>query len=286
MGILDRDYYREEAPRRLWGSSGWGATGLLVALHVGCFLGLALMSSSPWPNLLRLDAERVLEGQLWRLLTYIFVEHPAQLLSFVFNVLFLWWFGRELEQLYGPWEFLGLYFLATVLGAAGGTAVASAAGVPMHLDGPSSPILAVLVTYALWYPRQRVYFYGLLPIEIRWLVALYIGADLLALSAGGRGSFVGEVAVRFIAAAYGAAFKVWDLRLSRWRQRCPGRLRSWRSLRAWRRRTGQLPSVEALEAEIDRLLDKVRQHGLDGLTEEERSRLREASELLKLRRRS
>ena len=60
----------------------------------------------------------VLQGQVWRLLTYAFLHSTDQSIPWhiIFNMLFLWWFGHEMEELYGPREFLTFYLVAAFLG--------------------------------------------------------------------------------------------------------------------------------------------------------------------------
>src|SRR5713226_4463770 len=65
---------------------------------------------------LLLDADKVLHGQVWRLLTYAFLHDPYNYMHILFNMLFLWWFGSDVEDLYGPKEFLLFYLLSAVVG--------------------------------------------------------------------------------------------------------------------------------------------------------------------------
>src|SRR5262249_46652982 len=45
-----------------------------------------------------LDPEAILHGQVWRLLTYAFLHDTFSIWHIVFNMLFLWWFGSEVEE--------------------------------------------------------------------------------------------------------------------------------------------------------------------------------------------
>src|SRR5208283_860447 len=63
-----------------------------------------------------LNVDAVLHGQVWRLLTYAFLHDPNSIWHIVFNMLFLWWFGSDVEDLYGPREFLAFYLVSAVLG--------------------------------------------------------------------------------------------------------------------------------------------------------------------------
>src|SRR5262249_16345150 len=58
----------------------------------------------------------VLQGQVWRVLTYAFLHSPWGVWHILLNMLCLWWFGTDVEDLYGPREFLAIYLVSAVLG--------------------------------------------------------------------------------------------------------------------------------------------------------------------------
>ena len=49
-----------------------------------------------------------------RLLSYAFLHDPGDIFHILFNMLFLWWFGSDVEDLYGPREFLSFYLTAAL----------------------------------------------------------------------------------------------------------------------------------------------------------------------------
>ncbi len=59
----------------------------------------------------------VADGEWWRLITSAFLH--ANLIHLFFNMVFLWWFGRPLENLIGPARFIGIYLVSALAGAAG-----------------------------------------------------------------------------------------------------------------------------------------------------------------------
>ena len=98
MGIYDRDYYRNEGPSVF---DSLIPTGLvcrwLIGINVAVFF-LQLMSSGVTEWLI-LDTAKVVDGQVWRLLTFAFLHDPNSISHILFNMLFLWWFGSDVEQL-------------------------------------------------------------------------------------------------------------------------------------------------------------------------------------------
>lgn len=60
-----------------------------------------------------LQSDAVLyQFQIWRLATYMFLH--GDFMHILFNMFFLWMFGRELEYEWGPKEFLKYYFICGI----------------------------------------------------------------------------------------------------------------------------------------------------------------------------
>jgi membrane associated rhomboid family serine protease len=123
MGIYDREYYRKETPSFLGSFTERGQIcKYLIMVNVAFFILQIItlpqpeqriaqpLSNGPFTDALQLDADAVLHGQVWRLLTYAFLHSPATFTHILFNMLFLWWFGSDVEDLYGPKEFLAIYW--------------------------------------------------------------------------------------------------------------------------------------------------------------------------------
>src|SRR5262245_55128238 len=114
MGIYDREYYRHEGSGFLRSFTGQGQVWKwLILINVILFvvqLGtrpanlVGVFDLGPVTDTLCLIPQAVLNGEVWRLLTYAFLHDPGSLLHIVFNMLFLWWFGSSVEDLYGPRE--------------------------------------------------------------------------------------------------------------------------------------------------------------------------------------
>src|SRR2546423_845667 len=124
MGIYDRDYYRREGQSFLGSLTERGTVcKWLIGINIVCFLlqmitTKHLTGESPFTNALILDVQAVLHGEVWRLLSYAFLHDIENPWHIVFNMLALYLFGRDVEDAYGPREFVAVYLLAAVLGGA------------------------------------------------------------------------------------------------------------------------------------------------------------------------
>jgi hypothetical protein len=119
-------------------------------------------------TLLELYPDRVMAGEVWRLVTYLFIPSIFSLLPFpdwlnaVFYVLFMIWMGNGLEQAWGPFR-VTLYCLTTILGI---TVAAFFFGTYFSTYMFTQ---AVFFAFARFYPDQQINLYYVLPVKIKWL---------------------------------------------------------------------------------------------------------------------
>ena len=134
------------------------------------------------------------DGQLWRLLTYMFLHSRQSFAHILFNMLSLWMFGVELERTWGTKFFLKYYFVCGV-GAALTTLLLSFFPIPVFEPlwtsltvGASGAIYGVLLAYGLYFPHRPIYMYFLFPVSAKYFVMIMGGISLLsALSSSGGG---------------------------------------------------------------------------------------------------
>jgi membrane associated rhomboid family serine protease len=312
MGIYDRDYYRRDGPSYLGSFLERGVIcKWLIGINIVVFV-LQLLTKAAGGDVtsgfvtewLDLNVSAVCHGQVWRLLSYTFLH--AGPLHILFNMLFLWWFGTDVEELYGPREFLAFYLLG---GLAGGllytltSLPAFFAGVTVNgAIGASGAVTAVMVLCAIHYPTKIIYLFFVLPIPL-WLFVLGSVA-LDAYMMFGRVHTPVAVACHIGGALFAFTYYKAGIRLMNflpttrnWRQeRSSPRLRVYHEDEEEHVHKPQPVSVaapstpssllddEQLEAKMDAVLEKISRVGKDNLTESEKEVLLRASERLKKRR--
>jgi membrane associated rhomboid family serine protease len=315
MGIYDRDYYRREGPSYLGSFTDRGKVcKWLILINIGVFVIQLMTQHKPsvemseagpivdpglgqFTEFFLLDVDKVLHGQVWRLVTHAFL-HSANTPFFshiIFNMLFLWWFGSDVEDLYGPREFLAFYLTAAL---AGGVAfvIANQAGLTTASQalGASGAVTAVLLLCAMHYPTRVIYVWFFLPIPI-WLFVLFQVAQDTFVLVGQFNTGVG-VSAHLGGAAFGFAYYKLHWHLSGFLSSFKNlqRPRSRPQLRVYREEEIREPVAvtappnpdvdEQLEAKLDAILEKVARSGQESLTESERKLLLRASEVYKKKR--
>ncbi|MDO4483498.1 MAG: rhomboid family intramembrane serine protease [Clostridia bacterium] len=133
-------------------------------------------------NLLYFNPYMILHGQIWRLVTFIFVPMRGSLLTMALSLYFYWMIGSALEQQWGTFRFNAFYLCGMLCTIIGGfiTGYADASWLNMSM----------FLAFALMWPDFEVLLFFILPVKMKWLALL--DAVLLVTSAL-RGGFSGII---------------------------------------------------------------------------------------------
>jgi membrane associated rhomboid family serine protease len=128
----------------------------------------------------------------WQIASYAFLH--ASLTHLAFNMLGLWMFGRELEQVWGPRRF-GVFYAVSVLTAAlAQLLVTYALGSTAPTVGASGGLFGLLIGFAMLFPRRTILLL-LPPIPMpAWLFVTLYGLIELTLGVTGTASGVAHFA--------------------------------------------------------------------------------------------
>ena len=147
-----------------------GLVRIMVAFSALIFLLVRL--NPDFISALDLNPERVRHGEIWRLVTYIFIPQTFSFLWIIFVLWFLWFIGEGLERAWGPFR-LTLYFL---LGMIGTTAAALFFGSNFS---NTMLIASLFYAFARFYPDEVIYVFFILPVKIKWVA--WVSAAFLLL---------------------------------------------------------------------------------------------------------
>jgi len=128
--------------------------------------------------------------QLWRLVTYMFIH--GGLMHILLNMLFLWWFGSELERLWGPVVFLKYYFVTGIGGALFHLLLPNST---VPVIGASGAVMGILIAYGLKWPNRVVLLWFILPVKMKWIVIFSVIIEFIgAINTSGASSGIAHLA--------------------------------------------------------------------------------------------
>jgi membrane associated rhomboid family serine protease len=313
MGFYDREYYREETRGSGWLTGVTPACNTIILINVVVFVLQQVFDPHSQSELVRdyllASSDGVFHhGRVWQLLTATFLH--AGVGHILWNMWFFWMVGREMESFYGTRDFVAMYLGAAIVSTLGYVLVdefspAHPLGLSTPMLGASGAVMAVVVLYALYYPHRQILLFFIVPVEMWLHVVIYLSFQLWQFLQPGA-PVKEAVASHLTGALYGYLFKQFDLRWSRlsWKRMRRPRLRivtpdprekplprssgsSWSSNPPTAPKPSSAAVVvpeEQLDARLDEVLAKIAREGREGLTEEEKGVLQEASRRARNRR--
>ncbi|MCX7624802.1 MAG: rhomboid family intramembrane serine protease [Candidatus Sumerlaeaceae bacterium] len=156
-----------------WWMSQW-TTPVIRWLIYTCVVGFLLVAF--FPNLIvsLMGASfrtTLLRGNLWQLITYAFVH--ASFAHLFFNLFSLWMFGTRLERRWGSRAFLRFAVVVIVGSVLTHLVLTPLVGqASVFIIGISGLVYGVLFAYAYYYPDEVVYVQFLIPLQVKYFVAL------------------------------------------------------------------------------------------------------------------
>lgn len=220
------------------------------------------------------------QGWVWQPLTYFFLHSAgvgisfSLLISLLFHMLLLWFTGSEIHLRYGAKGFLIFYLSAGVFSGLVATLALFLFSSQVVLVGSGPPIYALIMVWTMLYPDLELFFFFLVRIKAKWLVALYLLFSLLINLSYGE-------FIPFLADCSGI---VWGFLIGRifWKLPNPYPLNlEFSPKRPRQQRDNKIIDISVLqendEAFMDRMLDKVSKKGEAALTKRERDRMQKIS---------
>lgn len=148
-------------------------TNILVAGQVLVF-AVELFVNSAITLWLGLSRFLLLQGQVWRVLTFVFIPFSGgSILSVVLGIYFTWFIGTALEREWGDFRYT-VYFL---LGMAGTVLACLLTGVTASTYCLS---LSLLLAFAMLYPEVQILLFFVIPIRVKYFGLLAAAMWLLS----------------------------------------------------------------------------------------------------------
>lgn len=125
-------------------------------------------------NYLAFVPRLIMQGQIWRIITFIFIPPSASLIFIMFVLYFYYMIGNTLEYEWGTLKF-NLYYLFGMIGVML-SGLLTGYGTSYYLN------LSLFLAFAYLFPDTEILLFMILPVKIKWLAYLdwaYFGISLI-----------------------------------------------------------------------------------------------------------
>lgn len=278
-------YYNYRMSRPVMGK---GVKYLLIA-NVAVFFLQSLVdgpAGGPVADIFGLSLNGIMRLRIWQLISYMFL-HGFNIFHILFNMLGLFFFGRDIEDLLGTRRFIVFYLGCGIVGGLGWLLIAKGS---MVCIGASGAVYGLLGAFAAVYPDRRItlLLFFVLPVTLTARVlALGLGVISLYYLVFGGGGNVCHIA--HLAGGLAGFFYAFILRRKKgiyfgtetWaRGGFSGKdfFRRFKSLFTGRRLRILKDDDEVPDSdEVNEVLEKVSVHGIESLSNHEKEVLDRAS---------
>ncbi|MGN1105215.1 MAG: rhomboid family intramembrane serine protease [Huintestinicola sp.] len=113
---------------------------------------------------LTFDRAAILEGQVWRLITFLMLPDTSSPIWIVFSIYFYYFIGKETENEWGSHN-LTMYFLL-------GAVLLIISGFVTGYTGASYLYFSLFLVYAHLNPHHQFMMFMIIPIEARWMALI------------------------------------------------------------------------------------------------------------------
>lgn len=276
----------------------------LIYINIGVFLLLTLVqvilllfnirdfSPVRWLEMPS-DVTRLLV-QPWSVLTYMFLH--ADVFHLLFNMLWLYWFGQLFLYNFSAKHLRGLYLLGGIAGALLYLLFYNIFpyfhGVSGMMVGASASVLAIVVASAVSMPEYRLNLLLFGQVKLKYVALVVVLTDLLFITSNNAGGHIAHLGGALAGWWFARGIRDGKYDATSWINRLLDTVQGW-FVRSPRKEKPRMKvhvggkhgkdydynaRKRSQEEEIDRILDKVRQSGYEGLTAEEKRKLFDASQ--------
>ncbi len=144
---------------------------ILVAAMAVVFL-LDLFSDGYATYMLYFSPQLILQGELWRLVTWMFLPTSGSIFWIFISLSFYYFIGTSIEESWGTAKFTLFYLACVVLMVVFGMISSLWNPFPVVHSGMLNRVL--FLAFATLYPDALIRVYMILPIKAKWLAALYV----------------------------------------------------------------------------------------------------------------
>ena len=149
--------------------------------NVGFWILGVLLKNYVLLSYITFDAQAILHGQVWRLISFMFYPISGSMLLALLAFYFYYWMGSTLEQYWGTVQFSIYILLGWLFTVVYGFLVYFITGSSPQITGYYL-YMSMFFAFATLFPEMQVMLFMIIPIKMKWLAlvdALYFAAEIL-----------------------------------------------------------------------------------------------------------
>lgn len=147
-----------------WKLNRYAIRGLMKYLCIA-MLGVFILDFLPLPReaseILYFSRDRILQGEIWRLVTFVLLPPTGSLLWIAISLYFYYFLGTSLENRWGSARFNLFYLLGILCNILAGFITGYATNHYLNLS--------LLLCFAMLYPEQEFMLMMFLPLKVKWI---------------------------------------------------------------------------------------------------------------------
>jgi len=221
----------------------------------------------------------------WTIITYMFLHEGF--LHILFNIIWLWWFGRIFLQFLDEKKLVGVYFLGGVFGAL--LYIIAFNVFPVFENyisrsialGASASVVAIVVATSIHAPNYTINLMFIGPVKLKYIALVSIGLDIISIASTNAGGHIAHLG--------GALFGwLYIIQYKRGKDISKGLNGFLYNMFTWKKSKKPKMKVKyskpktdmdymadkaKKQAAIDKILEKISKSGYDSLTKDEKATL-------------
>ena len=112
-------------------------------------------------EMISFDREKILQGEVWRVLTFVLMPPLTSIIFAAFAFYFYWMMGTSLESQWGSFKF-NVYFFTGVIGCI-------IAGFIFGYTTNTYLYLSMFLAFAILFPNYEILLFFFIPVKVKWL---------------------------------------------------------------------------------------------------------------------
>ena len=151
---------------------GFGIRNLMLYVIIGnliVYLFDMMDTTGTFLSYLYFNSDLILRGQVWRLVTFLFIPMDTRIIFFAITLYFYYFIGSTLEKYWGTAKFTIYYLCGAIFIMLYGLIMSFVYGGQYLLIDATYLNLSMFFAFAVLFPDTRVLLFFFIPIKIKWL---------------------------------------------------------------------------------------------------------------------